>query len=89
MQEAMSQGLPLIITPNTGGSDLIVEGKTGFLIPIRYPEKIAEKLDWFYENRSFIPVMAQNSIEYSQKYTWENYGNSIANELARYLESKS
>ena len=45
MQEAMSQGLPLIITPNTGGEDLIIEGKTGFLVPIRSPEAIAEKID--------------------------------------------
>src|SRR5690606_39238450 len=45
MQEAMSQGLPLIITPNTGGEDLIKNGETGFLVPIRSPEVIAEKIN--------------------------------------------
>ena len=38
MQEAMSQGLPIIITENTGGSDLVLEGRTGFLVPIRSPQ---------------------------------------------------
>ena len=34
MQEAMSRSLPLIITPNTGGEDLIYK-ESGFLVPIR------------------------------------------------------
>jgi len=77
MQEAMSQGLPLIITPNTGGKDLVIEGKTGFMIPIRSPNVIAEKLNWFLENRSEILEMGKSAKLHAQKYTWENYGNLI------------
>lgn len=36
-QEAMACGLPLIATKNAGGDDLIVDGETGFLVPIRSP----------------------------------------------------
>ena len=36
-QEAMANGLPLIVTPNTGGEDLVVEGETGFLVPDPQP----------------------------------------------------
>jgi glycosyltransferase involved in cell wall biosynthesis len=81
MQEAMSQGLPLIITPNTGGEDLIIEGKTGFLVPIRRPDIIAEKLDWFLHNRHLIPSMAENAKIHAAKYTWDNYTNTIINSL--------
>ena len=42
-QEALSCGLPIITTPNAGGADLIEEGMTGHLVPIRSPEIIAEK----------------------------------------------
>jgi glycosyltransferase involved in cell wall biosynthesis len=77
MQEAMSQGLPLIITPNTGGEDLIIEGETGFIVPIRSPDKIAEKLNWFLENRSEINKMGNNARLHAQKYTWENYTTAI------------
>ncbi len=77
MQEAMSQGLPLIITPNTGGEDLIIEGKTGFMVPIRSPYIIAEKLNWFLENRSEILEMGKSAKLHAQKYTWVNYGNLI------------
>lgn len=77
MQEAMSQGLPLIITANTGGTDLIKEGQTGFLVPIRSPEIIAEKLEWFLDNRSKIPEMSSKSQEHAALYTWEKYGEKI------------
>ena len=81
MQEAMSQGLPIIITPNTGGEDLVIDGKTGFLIPIRSPQSIADKLNWFLENRSNIPEMGKIAQKHAKKYTWEKYGAKIVNEL--------
>lgn len=82
MQEAMSQGLPLIITPNTGGADLIIEGETGFLVPIRSPEIIAEKLDWFLNNRSAVQSMGSAAKKHAAKYTWGNYGTAVVDSLS-------
>jgi starch synthase len=42
--EALSYGLPLIATTNSGGSDLISEGKEGFIVPIRDSVAIYDKL---------------------------------------------
>lgn len=81
MQEAMSQGLPLIITENTGGADLVHEGKTGFLVPIRSPQAIAEKINWFLDNRSLIPDMGVAARQHAAKYTWDNYASIILNRL--------
>jgi glycosyltransferase involved in cell wall biosynthesis len=81
MQEAMSQGLPVIITENTGGSDLVQEGRTGFLVPIRSPQAIAEKITWFLDNRFRIPEMSIAARQHSAKYTWGNYGSIILNSL--------
>lgn len=81
MQEAMSQGLPLIITPNTGGEDLIEEGVTGFLVPIRNPEKIAEKITWFADHRSALCDMSQAAKNKAAGLTWERYGQFIANAI--------
>ena len=86
MQEAMSQGLPLIITPNTGGEDLIIEGHTGFLVPIRSAEAIAEKLNWFLENRSKIPAMGRMAQKHATKYSWEGYGSKIVSALSDFLK---
>lgn len=81
MQEAMSQGLPLIITPNTGGDDLIIEGETGFLVPIRSPKTIAEKILWFCNNLSELERMARRAHKHSQSYTWEKYRTTITDNL--------
>lgn len=81
MQEAMSQGLPIIITPNTGGEDLVIEGETGFLVPIRSPKAIAEKINWFTENREKISEMGAKAIKQAQKYTWDNYSKTIIEQL--------
>ncbi|WP_158993195.1 glycosyltransferase family 4 protein [Mucilaginibacter sp. L196] len=77
MQEAMSQGLPLIITPNTGGEDLIIEGETGFLVPIRSPQIIAEKLKWFLDNYNELTEMSKKVKLQAAKYTWANYGKIV------------
>jgi glycosyltransferase involved in cell wall biosynthesis len=79
MQEAMSQGLPIIITPNTGGSDLIIEGKTGFLVPIRSPDQIAEKIQWFLNNKEKIPEMGMHAKKHAATYSWESYSSNIVN----------
>jgi hypothetical protein len=84
MQEAMSQGLPLIITPNTGGDDLIDERITGFLVPIRRADKIAEKITWFADNRPAIPAMSQAAQARAAQLTWEAYGKTIASEIIHF-----
>jgi len=84
MQEAMSQGLPLLITPNTGGEDLVIEGKTGFIVPIRSPEAIAEKLNWYIENRENTKLMGLEAIKHSATYTWKGYGDTIVEQVLKY-----
>lgn len=86
MQEAMSQGLPIIITPNSGGADLIKEGETGFLVPIRSPLAIAERIAWFLNNRTQIPVMGKLAQKHAAQYTWEIYGKNIITVITNFLD---
>ncbi|MBX9879500.1 MAG: glycosyltransferase family 4 protein [Candidatus Obscuribacterales bacterium] len=72
-QEAMLCGLPLIVTPNAGGDDLIEEGKTGFLVPIRNPEAIAEKINWCADNKSQLTEMGKLARAKAKSLTWDRY----------------
>jgi glycosyltransferase involved in cell wall biosynthesis len=85
MQEAMSQELPILITPNTGGEDLVEEGKTGFLVPIRSPEKIADRLAWFADNREETRVMGEAARAKAAAYTWTEYGAKVAKAIQQHL----
>ena len=78
-QEALARGLPLIITPNTGGEDLIENEKTGFVVPIRKPEKIAEKIEWFAKAQKRLSEMSRYCRQKAKEYTWSTYANSIIN----------
>jgi glycosyltransferase involved in cell wall biosynthesis len=81
IQEAMSQGLPIVITPNTGGEDLVIEGQTGFLVPTKSPEAIAEKIAWFLDNRDKVAEMGLNARNHAKTYSWEQYGQLIVDGL--------
>jgi glycosyltransferase involved in cell wall biosynthesis len=87
-QEALACGLPLIVTRNAGGEDLIDEGRTGFLVPIRSPEAIAEKLAWFAEHRSALPAMRAAARVKASEYTWASYGEKVLGTVRATLESE-
>jgi glycosyltransferase involved in cell wall biosynthesis len=76
-QEAMANGLPLIITRNTGGEDLITPGETGFVVPIRSPDKIAEKIAWLADHREALPDMRRAARKKAGEYPWRRYTDRI------------
>ena len=81
-QEALACGLPLIITENAGAPDLIETGKTGFFVPIRSPEAIAEKIDWFASHRAELEEMRAECRRKAGAYTWEDYAARILNAVS-------
>lgn len=80
-QEALACGLPLIITPNTGGEDLVKEGETGFVVPIRSPESIAGKISWFADHRGDLELMREPCVKVARACTWERYAGIILDSL--------
>jgi glycosyltransferase involved in cell wall biosynthesis len=76
-QEALASGLPLVVTPNAGGEDLVVHGKTGFLVPIRSPEVLADRIVWFAEHRSELDAMRQAAKAKALATGWSRYEKRI------------
>jgi glycosyltransferase involved in cell wall biosynthesis len=76
-QEAMACGLPLLATKNAGGDDLIIEGETGFLLPIRSPEALAEKISWCADHRESICGMGIAAQRRAAELTWRGYGEKV------------
>lgn len=76
-QEALSSGLPIIVTPNAGGEDLVEEGITGHLVPIRSPEKIARAIRTMIENKNPKEEIRALSRKKATQYTWVNYAQSV------------
>ena len=76
-QEAMACGLPLVATKNAGGDDLIQEGETGFLVPIRSPEALAEKISWCVQHRESTYGMGIAAQRRAAELTWRGYGQKV------------
>ena len=76
-QEAMSQGLPILVTPNAGGEDLVKEGETGLLVPASAPATLTEKLEWYMRNKERIPSMGKTARIHAASYTWKSYAKLI------------
>ena len=76
-QEALACGLPLIVTANAGGADLVEEGETGFLVPVRAPGKIAEKIGWYADHRDSLPALRDAARCKAAEYSWEAYAETI------------
>jgi starch synthase len=54
LNEALSYGLPVIATENTGIEDLLVDGKGGMIVPIRDSKAISDYLNRLAEDRSLM-----------------------------------
>jgi glycosyltransferase involved in cell wall biosynthesis len=64
--EALSFGLPVIATVNTGGTDLFDEGVEGFHVPIRDPAAIAEKLQMLADDPGLLARMSAAAFARTQ-----------------------
>ena len=76
-QEALSRGLPLLVTPNAGGEDLVVAGETGWLVPIRNPEVLADRIAWFADHRGELPAMREAARRMAAARSWDDYTRRI------------
>jgi glycosyltransferase involved in cell wall biosynthesis len=83
---AMACGLPLIITTNTGGAELVREGREGFILPIRDVAALKEKILYCYENPEEARGMGETCRERVRTgFTWTDHGDKIIAHFRRIL----
>lgn len=68
--EAMSHGTPVIVTEGVGAKDVVEDKKDGFIVPVRNPKEIADRLLWLYENPSEREKMGRNARLKAEQYSW-------------------
>jgi glycosyltransferase involved in cell wall biosynthesis len=75
--EALSCGLPIIVTPNAGAEDLVEPEKNGFLVPIRAPEKLAEIIGWIADHQDWVNDVRPAVLEKAGQASWSRYTNKV------------
>jgi glycosyltransferase involved in cell wall biosynthesis len=64
-----SQKAVLTATDSGGPTELVKDGESGFIVPPD-PTRLAEKLDFFAENKSLAEKMGQNGFKFISHLTW-------------------
>lgn len=82
--QAMACGLPVIVTENVGASDLVRDGVNGFIVPIRSPHLIAERLRQLRDDTALARRMGEAAASTVRSgHTWADYGARLASFLTR------
>lgn len=80
--EAMACGCPVIASTNTGASELITDGVEGFIVPIRSPGLIADRLQQLADQPELRERMGTAALARVQKLGgWDAYGDEWASVL--------
>ncbi len=66
--EAIACGCPVLVTENVGASDMVVSGKTGYIVEARNANALADKIQLLFNNRDKLNEMAYHCIEYYENY---------------------
>jgi starch synthase len=73
--EAMACGLPVISTMNTGAPDLFTDGVEGFIVPIRSPDAIRQKVLLLYDHPELQAEMSKAALRRMAEIGgWREYG---------------
>lgn len=84
--EASRCGKAVVATNSASIPEVIVNGKTGILVPIRNPKALAEAIVKLLNNDKLSKRMGKNGVDYTKKFTWEN---SVKKHLEVYEMLKS
>ncbi|WP_026899005.1 glycosyltransferase family 4 protein [Daejeonella oryzae] len=73
ISEAMSKGVPVITTYNSGGPDVIEHNKNGFLVEAGNVEAFAEQMKWCFEHPQATRQIGIRAMETAAAYPWKAY----------------
>ncbi|MFY8094277.1 MAG: glycosyltransferase family 4 protein [Niveispirillum sp.] len=78
MAEALACGTPVIASTNTGAADLFSDGVEGFILPIRDPDAIADRLTRLAADPGLRAQMGHAARDRIQGFGgWDRYGDRL------------
>lgn len=87
--QAMACGCPVIASQNTGASDLFTDGREGFIVPIRDPHAIAQRLQLLAESPELRLRMSEAALQRVKSIGgWTQYGESMHQAFSQLIARK-
>jgi glycosyltransferase involved in cell wall biosynthesis len=76
----MASGLPVITTENAGS--MVRDGVDGYLVPLRDPGAIADKILALHGDAALRRAMALSARARAEQFTWQHYRDRLGAVLA-------
>lgn len=70
LAQAQASGLPVLATTNCSAPDILREGESGWILPIRSPETFIERLRWCGEHREELAGMVRRAYDEFRPRDW-------------------
>lgn len=86
--EALSQAVPVITTPHTGGPDVLNDHRDGFLVPIRSASAIAARLETLLRDRELLAAMKHEARRTAARLGWEHFRRRIVTAMMSLIDSE-
>jgi glycosyltransferase involved in cell wall biosynthesis len=71
--EALASGLPILSTTHTAAPDLIEEGREGFVVEPRHPDRVAARIEWALGHRRELRDMKFAARQRAEQFTWRRF----------------
>lgn len=83
--EALSQGLPVIATSNSGATEVVRDGIEGFIVPIRNSQAIADRLHQLATNNNVLTAMRHACLRRAAELSWAGYEQGLRDVVGQAL----
>ncbi len=87
--EGMGYGLPALASDSGGAAELVLPGKTGFLISTGRSDELAARIGWLHDHRSELARMGESARKATLAHpTWDDSAAAIRTFLQQTLEAR-
>jgi glycosyltransferase involved in cell wall biosynthesis len=75
--EAMASGIPTIVSENTFGSDVVHDGRNGYVVPIRDVDAIVDRLETLAADDDLRARMGAEARVTAEQFSWDAFGRRL------------
>ena len=86
LAQAQAAGLPILTTVHCSGPDLVEEGRTGWIFPIRDPAGMAERLRWCQSHRNEMVEMVRRIYYVHKTRDWDDVSKNFESMICAALK---
>jgi glycosyltransferase involved in cell wall biosynthesis len=68
VNEALSMGRPVICTERIGAAELVRDGENGFVVSVRAPAEIADRIERLYNDKLLLKRMSERACDITERW---------------------